>query len=163
MTKDERRQRADDARRLYTTMTKEQRNELVRAGLVKRIEGGSLSFRNTALVYLQSMGADTVPTIVGGYDQWKRAGRQVKRGEHGLTIWFPVGSRNENDEIEHIERFYTGTVFDISQTEPRNQQAQPEPARPEPRALVLTGPVQHSEPREAPTANPIMAGWALVS
>jgi antirestriction protein ArdC len=73
-------------------------------------------------------------TVVGGFQQWKRMGRMVRKGEKGLAIWFPRmraaaddgGERRlvagvsdgEDDDGEKMEmKFMLGTVFDISQTE----------------------------------------------
>ena len=110
-------------------MTAEERDTLGRklVGLVT-CEGHALSLSNTLLIALQSNGH--VPTLVGGFRQWRKHGRQIRKGEHGLMIWIPkVGTiRNEADpegtmkeaprnEAEAEIRFFPGTVFDIAQTE----------------------------------------------
>lgn len=91
-------------------------------GLVATVEGRKLSLNNTILVYHQSM-SETIPSIVGGFRQWQAAGRYVRKGEHGMLIWFPIGKKNEDGDIDAAERFYTTTVFDISQTEPQEKVA----------------------------------------
>jgi len=72
---------------------------------------------------------------------WKKAGRIVRKGEHGFLILVPSKQResvpmgkDENEIDNYIaddegikpaltkERFYSATVFDISQTESINQQ-----------------------------------------
>lgn len=58
----------------------------------------------------------TIPTVVGGYRQWQRAGRQVQKGEHGSIIWFPRMSKNEETDTEELKGFMLATVFDVSQT-----------------------------------------------
>lgn len=65
-------------------------------------------------------------TVVAGFRQWIKAGRCVCKGEHGLTIWVPVGGKkavrieeqgsNESETQEDGVSFVLGTVFDISQT-----------------------------------------------
>jgi hypothetical protein len=88
------------------------------------IEGRQLSMHNACMIAYQG-GA----TVVGGFWQWKAAGRKVKKGGTGLAIWAPAGER-KGESVEEIEtgeanadgskkrmRFLLVTVFDISQTE----------------------------------------------
>ncbi len=107
--------RLKELRGRLTNLTEEERKALTSRALIATVEGHVLSPANTMLVYLQSNGV--TPTVVGGYQQWRKAGRQVSKGQHGFTIWFPVGSKNGNGDVEDVETFYTATVFDISQTE----------------------------------------------
>ena len=68
-------------------------------------------------------------TRVGGYQTWKRLGRQVRRGEHGIAIFAPCVYRarplDRADETEHPEiarvlrGFRVAHVFDVDQTEGR--------------------------------------------
>jgi hypothetical protein len=100
-------------------MTDAQRAEIVnRAGAVVTCEGRALSIINTMLLLLQSGG--TV-SIVGGFRQWLSKGRCVRKGQHGLTIWIPLGNKASEANTEATEadsmRFGTATVFDITQTE----------------------------------------------
>ena len=111
----ERKQRIKELRTRLANLTPQEREKLSLRGLIATVEGRTLSLHNTLLVYLQSNG--TLPTIIGGYRQWKQAGKQVRRGEHGYMIWFPVGEKTEDGDIIAAETFYTGTVFDISQVE----------------------------------------------
>ena len=113
---DERKARLQKLQKQLKALTPEQRHELANRGIIATIEGRQLSTHNTILVYMQSNGR--IPTIVGGYKQWKAAGHQVRKGEHGYSIWFPVGSKaKDDDEVEATENFYMGNVFDITQTE----------------------------------------------
>ena len=58
------------------------------------------------------------PSIVGGFKQWRRAGRTVMKGQHGYSILFPTGTKDsETGDIEDVCKFCAGTVFDIAQTE----------------------------------------------
>lgn len=92
-------------------------------------EGHELSLCNTMLVALQNPTA----SIVGGFRQWLKQGRCVKKGEHGLMIWCPTSGKGgevppmavivygtEPPKADH--RFIIGTVFDISQTAELEQQ-----------------------------------------
>lgn len=112
----ERKQRIKELRQRLSNLTEKERQTLASRGIIATVEGRTLSLHNTLLVYLQANGQ--TPTVVGGYQQWLKAGRQVLKGEHGYMIWFPVGSKNEETgDIIHAETYFTATVFDISQTE----------------------------------------------
>lgn len=86
------------------------------------------SFGNTMLIFIQCPNA----THVAGYHDWRRNfGRQVKRGERGITILAPCPYRRQEEveeaasdgspstSIQWVQRmgFRTVTVFDVSQTE----------------------------------------------
>lgn len=102
--------------------------ELERVQLANKLgiitcEGRELSLGNTMLIALQHPTA----SIVGGFKQWMKTGRVVMKGQHGMMIWVPTGSRNAPEPMAMIvygseppaedHRFIIGTVFDISQTE----------------------------------------------
>lgn len=86
-----------------------------RVGAVPTCEGRALSPFNSCLILYQRPSA----SLVGGFQQWKRAGRAVRKGERGLGIWIPTAAKREGelDDSEDV-RFLMGTVFDISQTDP---------------------------------------------
>jgi len=105
-------------------MTDEQRAGIVaRLGAVPTCTGGALSFFNSCLVLSQAPGA----SLVGGFQQWRKLGRIVRKGEHGAMIWIPTGQAaasadatgeaTDNDADGARMRFITGTVFDVSQTD----------------------------------------------
>lgn len=93
------------------------------------------SFQNTLLIAMQRPDA----TLVAGYRKWQSMGRQVRRGEKGITIVapapvkrkreqavsrqdqspFPDGEGKAEEAEAVILRFKAATVFDISQTEGR--------------------------------------------
>ena len=100
-----------------------------RLGLVT-CEGRGLSLTNQMLIALQRPGA----TVLGGFRQWLRQGRAVRKGEHGCMIWVPCGAKGGADAAASPEgtgeaaegvdvRFIVGTVFDIGQTEEVNAAA----------------------------------------
>lgn len=76
-------------------------------------EGHPLSFKNTALAYLQKPEA----TMIGGFQQWIRSGRAVRKGEQGFLIWVPSAKPSESASSDDL-RFLTVTVFDVTQTDP---------------------------------------------
>lgn len=94
-----------------------------KCGLVT-CEGHPLSPANTYLIILQCPGA----TVLGGFRQWRKMGRTVRKGQHGAMIWVPCGSRKTDaapaaptaigePTEDGDSRFITGTLFDISQTD----------------------------------------------
>jgi len=112
-------QQARELAKQLASMTDEQRQQLAeKMGTICTIEGRPLSLGNTLLLAMQ---ADNV-SVVGGFRQWRRAGRRVRKGEKALRIWVPVKKGNQEDNDEHINadevHFFLGAVFDISQTEP---------------------------------------------
>ena len=115
--KEKRDQRRSDFRKIIKTvadMTVEQRQEIVgKIGLIPTVTGGALSPFNSCIVLYQNKNA----SMVGGFRQWKAAGRYIRKGEHGVGIWIPA-AKPESDDI----RFFMGTVFDISQTEEINEE-----------------------------------------
>ena len=94
-------------------MTPAERERLAMSlGGITTIEGRRLSIFNSCLVLSQRPA-----TIVGGFQQWRRAGRIVHKGEHGIAIWIPTGTEAEPDHEDERQRFILGTVFDITQTD----------------------------------------------
>ena len=79
------------------------------------------SLNNTVLVWMQNPSA----RFVKGYRAWQAVGRQVRKGETGLTILAPVLRRPTKAEIaagadpdkKTAVAFRTATVFDYAQTE----------------------------------------------
>jgi len=101
----------------FAKMTEAERVELSnQLGTLRTIEGRPLSFKNSALLYFQRKGV----SIVGGFQQWKKAGRIVKKGEKALAIFCPATKKTKEGETPDDSSlfFFTGNVFDISQTEP---------------------------------------------
>lgn len=79
----------------------------------------SYSFGNALLIALQNPDA----TRVAGYRKWQELGRQVRKGERGLSILAPI-IRTQRDESgdkdkdrKYVAGFTTASVFDVSQTE----------------------------------------------
>lgn len=113
--------RREKIRKLAQTisgMSERDRANLVGGG-VATIEGHALSLFNQCLV-LSQMSA----TVVGGFQQWRRAGRCVRKGEHGAAIWIPIGTITDEKTGKDRAKFTLGTVFDISQTDPINAEAE---------------------------------------
>lgn len=94
----------------------------------RTVTGHELSLANQMLIALQLPGA----SVLGGFRQWIKNGRAVRKGEHGAMIWCPSSAKanpnaqppnigqgiTEDGESFHDQtRFIVGTVFDIAQTE----------------------------------------------
>jgi antirestriction protein ArdC len=102
-------------------MTEEARAQLSNRMPATNTEGHVLSGTNQMLLAYQRANV----TIVTGFIQWKKAGRSVKKGEHGLMIWIPVThAKDPNKQPGELSTkdtdrpgFIMGTVFDVSQTE----------------------------------------------
>lgn len=80
-------------------------------------EGRALSIHNQCLIAVQFPSA----TLVGGFRQWRKQGRSVRKGEHGLMIWVPIAKGESATETsgefaDEKPGFIMGTVFDVSQT-----------------------------------------------
>ena len=79
----------------------------------------SYSFNNTLLIFMQKPDA----SLVAGYKSWQQKGRQVRKGEKGITILAPCPHKKEI-ETEDGEKqtiswtsFRAVSVFDVSQTD----------------------------------------------
>jgi hypothetical protein len=132
----ERREKFRDLARKIAALSDAERSELVvRAGAVLTCEGRALSLVNTLSLVMQRPGV----SVVGGFWQWKRCGRRVRKGETGLSLWIPRVGKVEGSAADGpadlsyggepigdaagqraapSRRFIVGTVFDVSQTDP---------------------------------------------
>ena len=110
----ERRDRFKALVKKVAAMTPDERKALVATTQgIMTVERHTLSPVNSILIMMQNPDA----TIVGGFNQWIKNGRTVRKGEHGASIWIPlnkagVGTNDQPDELH----FGSGTVFDITQT-----------------------------------------------
>lgn len=97
------------------------RSDALRAYLDAAARFTQYSFNNVCLIFAQRPDA----TRVAGYQTWKRLGRQVRKGEHGVLIIAPIVGRRRPDREEDEERdkgrallgYRAVHVFDIAQTE----------------------------------------------
>lgn len=116
----EKKERIKQIRSALALMSPDQRQALAdRFGIVT-VEGHSLTPHNQCFLVAQS---PINFTVVGGFRQWKKAGRIVRKGSHGFLIIVPSKTKQEQGEnpgpVTDDEDifFFTATVFDISQTE----------------------------------------------
>jgi hypothetical protein len=94
-------------------------SEIAQGLFIETIEGHELSDLNKVLLSAQN----NQVSKVGGFRQWIKAGRKVKKGEKSLGIWIPAKDKKEKAataeaDAEASEIFFLiGNVFDISQTQ----------------------------------------------
>lgn len=101
-------------------MGEEERADI--AGRVGTItaEGKALSLYNTCFLWAQ---AGRVLAQVGGFRQWKRAGRSVRKGEHAVgCIYVPMVRKGKEDQGADADagesvRFRLVPMFAIEQTD----------------------------------------------
>ena len=112
---DARRQQLRDVAKMIAALSDEERLALAARLSVVTCEGRALSVFNACMV---ASGCLDV-TIIGGFQQWRRQGRQVRKGEHStMSIWVPKTAREqENGTAPDERRFVLVAMFDISQTE----------------------------------------------
>ena len=116
---EERRQVLKELWEKIAVMSESERAQFVeKIGTVTTCEGHPLSIGNTILLAYQ---ADNV-SVVGGFQQWKKAGRQVSKGQRALGIWIPKNGDKKEELPPAIQNekpiyFIFGSVFDISQTD----------------------------------------------
>lgn len=105
-------EKARELAKQLAEMTEEQRAQMAANMMVTTIEGHQLSVKNMALAMLQIEN----PTVVGGFNQWRKAGRQVSKGTKAIWIFAPSPKKDGqgNEEL----RFRLVPVFDVQQTEP---------------------------------------------
>ena len=118
--REKKKSRIQAIRKTLSEMTEEKRTELIeKFGIVVTIEGHPLTAHNTCFLYAQT---EKPITVVGGFQQWRKAGRTVKKGEHSLLIFVPsTKGKEEQPANEEDVFFFTANVFDITQTEPKAQ------------------------------------------
>ncbi len=121
-----RRDRFKELAKVISGMSEEERTALSMRFPITNVDGRTLSPFNCCLIDSQRMGC----TVVGGFRQWLAQGRCVKKGEHGVMIWVPIGGKKkdaaeaaEGDSDGDRPGFIPGTVFDISQTQAVDQPA----------------------------------------
>lgn len=114
-------------------MSEEERGELAATYGTVTAEGRPLSAFNSVFLAMQ---AGRPLLQVGGFRQWLKAGRAVRRGEHAAgSIWVPawrgrdgdagaLEDAGDGDGGEHARRrFLLVPVFDVTQTEPAEPRA----------------------------------------
>ena len=99
-------------------MSKEERDALaIRCGTCNP-EGRSFSIFNTCFLWAQ---AGKTILMAGGFRQWQRAGRMVKKGEHAAgLIYIPINPAKQDAEPDGEKEdvhFRLVPVFDVEQTQ----------------------------------------------
>ena len=104
----------------------EQKEQLIMRLNIKNPEGHFLSGNNCLLLDRQAAiyNPNISFSVVGGFQQWQKHNRQVKKGESGFYIAIPSKKENQDSENSDEVFFFFKAVFDISQTEPIHQMAE---------------------------------------
>ncbi|MEW5844124.1 MAG: ArdC family protein [Bacteroidota bacterium] len=115
----EKREKLIRIRKTLSEMSEEQRQAVANKFGIVTVEGHLLTPHNQCFLVAQS---EINFTVVGGFQQWKKAGRVVRKGEHGFLILVPSKQKDKNEIDNYIAddediKFYSATVFDISQTD----------------------------------------------
>ena len=114
---EQKKERMKDLANRFANLSESERMEVLRKmGEIRTIEGHPLSLRNTFMLIYQKPSV----TMVGGFQQWKKAGRIVRKGEKSLLILVPSAKKKEEGEKTEEGNplfFFGGNVFDISQTD----------------------------------------------
>ena len=100
-------------------LTPEQKESIILSMLVKNPEGHLLSGNNMLLLNRQAAiyNPNIDFSVVGGFKQWQKHNRKVKKGESGFYIAIPSKKQEQQSENEDEIFFFFKAVFDISQTE----------------------------------------------
>jgi hypothetical protein len=105
-------------------MTDEQKEQLLKQFPILRVSTQTpYSHYNTLLLIKQMQDRKSVYTLVGGYNDWKKHGRQVKEGEVGNGIFKPIPSKykkkmKDGSEKTELLGCFLAPVWDITQTDP---------------------------------------------
>lgn len=114
----ERKEKFQKLAREFSQMSVEERVRVAeKMPLVFTIDGRALSQRNSVLLQMQTV---RPVTIVGGYNQWRSAGRQVRSGEKALYMLAP--SVRQTQEGLEDTYFVSVPVFDVAQTDARGEE-----------------------------------------
>ena len=108
---------ADEALDNLTAAVAAGKSESLTAYLAAMGKFHDYSFGNVMLILSQRPDASRV----AGYRTWQTLGRQVRKGEKGITIIAPMMLKREaeqqEDDPEKVLRFKATSVFDVSQTD----------------------------------------------
>jgi len=108
----------------FSGLTEDQQNEIKeRSGRIVTCEGHTISTRNYFMLEEQAKFIGANVTMIGGYRQWEKLGRQVRKGEKSLSILVPCNVKDaETDENGKKMFFRFVSVFDVSQTDEQLKQ-----------------------------------------
>ena len=100
--------------------------EALRAYLEFQARFHKYSHRNALLLFEQALMRGVSASHFMGYQAWKSAGRQVRKGERGFMVFAPVSRKLYGEEAaaagvedgtSQLVAFRVATVFDIDQTD----------------------------------------------
>jgi len=116
----EKKDKINRIRKTLSEMSEDQRQVIADKFGIVTVEGHLLTAHNQCFLVAQ---AELNFSIIGGYKQWQKAGRSIRKGEHGFYIFVPTKTKEETNNAAEVSAnvetpfFFTAVVFDISQTE----------------------------------------------
>jgi hypothetical protein len=105
-----------DFLRYYKNLDGNAKEAIAQSMPIQNPEGRFLSEQNSAFLAFQSK---INFTTVGGFKQWMKHGRCVKKGQHGNFIFIPAMKKTKQEDgtsQEELDKFLVARVFDITQT-----------------------------------------------
>jgi N-terminal domain of anti-restriction factor ArdC len=116
---DEKKQKIQAIFQSVKDLTQDQKDQLMMQLSIKNPEGHFLSGNNCLLLDRQAAmyNPNISFSIVGGFNQWQKHNRKVKKGESGFYIAIPSKKQEKQSENNDEVFFFFKAVFDISQTE----------------------------------------------
>jgi len=107
----------------YRNLSDKQKGEILDKIQALSIEGRPYSPTNQCLLAMQEGQKGTY----GGFNQWRQAGKKIKKGAKGFLIFFPSKSGHssnepseEGEEDTTAMRFFCTYIFHESQVEDNN-------------------------------------------
>ncbi|HMN47874.1 MAG TPA: ArdC-like ssDNA-binding domain-containing protein, partial [Ignavibacteriaceae bacterium] len=92
--KEEKKERIKQLVKKLSEFSDEQRETIAQKFGIRNPEGHMLTGRNQSLLYLQAEGKPL--SVVGGFQQWQKYNRVVKKGERGYLIAVPSAVKKSN-------------------------------------------------------------------
>jgi len=119
----------------YKTLSESEITEMIQNMEVFNPEGHPISNYNKAFLKFQNKELNF--TVIAGYQQWQKFGRNVRKGVHGTWIFIPAMKKTVDEKTgkktgeEEFDRFLMARVFDITQTFDLKDQAKKGQVKPE--------------------------------
>lgn len=82
-------------------------------GICQTIEGKTLSEKNSILIQRQ----EGKPGVYGGFQQWRKEGRMVRKGEKSFKIFVPKTFKDKDTGEDGLSGFIMVSMFSKEQTD----------------------------------------------
>lgn len=102
--------------------------------VIVKLNGQPFSPCNSWLIALSARKDQPFPSTLASFHDWLKAGRVVRKGERGYSVWVPImfakgapetkaDPGDESDSGSGKRGFTAGYVFDVTQTDPLEPKA----------------------------------------